>query len=146
MPTHKLDPSAMRLLAMLTIGTCSVFALGLAASLSLRAPPPTEAERISDTGTLVVVMRDGCGWCDKFRDELGPKYRRSPQQAIAPLTYIDAETVTGHQRYRFRSPVYGTPTLVLFDKWGREVGRHPGYPGSIERLASIVDQYTRKMQ
>jgi hypothetical protein len=49
-------------------------------------PPGAPAQLISDTATLLVVERDGCGWCDKFREDLGPKYWNLEQQRRAPLS------------------------------------------------------------
>jgi hypothetical protein len=127
-------------------GLCMLASVGLALAIKFKEPLPEASERISDTGTLLVVMRDGCGWCDRFQEELGPKYRRSELQNRAPLRYIDAGDVMGVASYKLRGPVYGTPTLVILDTFGREVGRYPGYPGTMANLNSQVETLLRRVK
>jgi hypothetical protein len=128
-----------RLVLVLAVLASGVAAGGLALALHQTAPP-ADMERISDTGTVLVVMRDGCGWCTKFQDEIGPKYRMSVQQTDAPMRYIDAEDFNDSRTYKSSKKVWSTPTVVLVDTYGREVSRSVGYPGSLERLASYVDR------
>ncbi len=133
-----------RLVLALAVLASGIASAGLAVALRAQAPP-ADMERISDTGTVLVVMRDGCGWCDKFQEELGPQYRQSAQQADAPMRYIDAADFNESRKYHIRKPVYATPTIVMIDTYGREVGRSVGYPGSIERLARTVDNHLSRM-
>jgi thioredoxin-related protein len=128
-----------RLVLVLAVLASGVAAGGLALALHQTAPT-ADMERIADTGTVLVVMRDGCGWCTKFQDEIGPKYRMSVQQADAPMRYIDAEDFNDSRTYKSSKKVWSTPTVVLVDTYGREVSRSVGYPGSFERLASYVDR------
>jgi thioredoxin-related protein len=134
----------MRLVLVLAVLASGIAAGGLALALHQTAPPADMA-RISDTGTVLVVMRDGCGWCTKFQDEIGPKYRMSAQQADAPMRYIDAEDFNDSRTYKSSKKVWSTPTIVLVDTYGREVSRSVGYPGSLERLASLVDRNMGRM-
>jgi thioredoxin-related protein len=133
-----------RLVLVLAVLTSGVAAAGLALALHQTAPP-ADMERISDTGTVLVVMRDGCGWCTKFQEDIGPKYRMSEQQAGAPMRYIDAEDFNDSRTYKSSKKVYATPTVVLVDTYGREVSRSVGYPGTLERLATFVDRNTGRM-
>jgi hypothetical protein len=137
---------ASRLPYFIGAGVCLLASAGLALAVKFKEPLPDVTDRISDTATLLVVMRDGCGWCDKFQEELGPKYRRSDLQRRAPLRYVDAADVMGVKSYKLKSPVYGTPTLVMLDTFGREVGRYPGYPGSIANLNAQVEKFLRRVK
>jgi hypothetical protein len=140
------ERNAARLPYLIGAGLCLLASAGLALAVKFKEPLPAATERISDTGTLLVVMRDGCGWCDKFQEELGPTYRRSDLQSRAPLRYVDAADVMGVKSYKLKSPVYGTPTLVMLDTFGREVGRYPGYPGSMANLNTQVEKFLRRVK
>lgn len=112
-------------------------------------PAPTVVSgqvRRTEPGMLLVVMSDSCHWCDRFRDELDPKYRRSEQSDRAPLRYIDIADVNDQRRYRLKGAVRSTPTLIVLDSDGQEVGRYVGYPGNFARLTAVVDQQVRKMK
>jgi thioredoxin-related protein len=134
----------MRLVLTIAVLASGVATAGLALALRQTAPP-ADIERISDRGTVLVVMRDGCGWCTKFQDNIGPKYRMSVQQADAPMRYIDAEDLNESRTYKISKKVWSTPTIVLVDTYGREVSRSVGYPGTLERLASFVDRNSGRM-
>jgi thioredoxin-related protein len=133
-----------RLVLVLALLASGAAAAGLALALHQTAPP-ADMERIADTGTVLVVMRDGCGWCTKFQEDIGPKYRMSEQQSEAPMRYIDAEDFNDSRTYKSSKKVWSTPTIVLVDTYGREVSRSVGYPGSLERLASYVGRNTGRM-
>jgi hypothetical protein len=130
----------------LFVATTGIFAGGLTAAARLQEPPPTEAERIFDHGTLLVVMQDGCGPCTYFSENIGPKYRRTAQGRDAPLRYIDIRDVRSSKTYRLTKGVFATPTLLMIDGFGREVGRHIGSPTTVEDLAAMVDGYAAKMK
>jgi hypothetical protein len=134
----------LRLVLVMAVLASGVAAGGLALALHQTAPP-AGTERIADTGMVLVVMRDGCGWCTKFQEEIGPKYRMSEQQADAPMRYIDAEDFNDSRTYKSSKKVWSTPTIVLVDTYGREVSRSVGYPGTLERLATFVDRNSGRM-
>lgn len=75
---------------------------------------------------LLMFERDGCIYCARWHDEIGPAYPRTAEGAAAPLQRIDIkdplpEGVTLSARH----PVF-TPTFVLL-KDGTEAGRIEGY-------------------
>lgn len=77
---------------------------------------------------LVMFERDGCSYCLRWSEEIGPAYPKTAQGAAAPLRRIDVTeplpdgiTLTG------RPPVF-TPTFVLLRE-GTEVARIEGYAG-----------------
>ena len=141
-----IDQNISRLLVLLGAAVSFVAAAGLAAVLLVKAPPPAPAERLFDTPTLLVAVSDGCGWCDKFQEELGPQYRNSDFEGRAPLRYIDAGDLMKDPNFRLKHGIRGTPTLILADTYGREVGRYAGYPGDMENLTTQVERLLRRVK
>ena len=91
---------------------------------------------------LIVVESKGCGWCKRLRDDLAPQYQQSGEHALAPLVYanINGFTLRG---LNLEEPVYVTPTLLMVNSDGKELGRIRGYPGSFDRMRRFVRQHTR---
>jgi hypothetical protein len=112
---------------------------------AVQEPPPSEADRISDIGTLLVVMQAGCGACTYFEQKVAPAYERTPQAATTLMRYIDISEVRQQQTYHLKSGVFGTPTIVMIDGFGREVGRKVGSPATGDDLARLVERYAARM-
>lgn len=77
---------------------------------------------------LLMFERAGCVWCERWNAEIGPIYPKTPEGRFAPLRRIDLAdgepaglSLAGRVRY--------TPTFILVDDGGREVGRVTGYLG-----------------
>lgn len=77
---------------------------------------------------LVMFERDGCIYCARWHEQIGPAYPNTAEGAAAPLLQVnikdplpDTVTLTG-------GPPVITPTFVLTDD-GAEVARMAGYPG-----------------
>jgi hypothetical protein len=127
------------------VAIATVSAGFLLAAKAVQEPPPREADRISYAGTLLVVMQAGCGACTYFEDNVAPEYQRTEQAGLAPLRYIDATEVGSQTAYRLKTGIFGTPTLLMIDGFGREVGRSVGSPSNGEALAKLVDRYAARM-
>lgn len=98
-----------------------VGAVAALAALIAAAPFAKAAE-------LLMFERAGCAWCQRWNAEIGPIYPRTPEGRVAPLRRIDLEggepaglSLAGRVRY--------TPTFILVDDGGREIGRITGYLG-----------------
>lgn len=77
---------------------------------------------------LVMFESDFCEWCDAWHAEIGPIYPKTAEGKRAPLRMVDIHDprptdLVDVEGVRF------TPTFVLLDDRGREVGRINGYPG-----------------
>lgn len=72
---------------------------------------------------LVMVERQGCGWCQRWLRDVGPIYPKTPEGARAPLRRHD---LANGQPEGLVSPAVYTPTFVLL-RDRREVGRIVGY-------------------
>lgn len=93
----------------------------LAISVAAVAAAPAIADPI-----LLMAEKDGCYWCAKWHEEIGPIYPNTAEGRAAPLqTYNlrgDAPDVA------FDKKVHFTPTFILVDD-RKELGRIEGYPG-----------------
>jgi hypothetical protein len=76
---------------------------------------------------LVMFDEDGCVWCARWTEEIGPIYPKSEEGRIAPLRRVDLHEPRPDDLVDIR-PVAFTPTFVLIDG-GQEIGRIEGYPG-----------------
>lgn len=76
---------------------------------------------------IVVFEIEGCPYCELFRRDVWPGYRRSPRHAQMPLRFVDVRR-TDLAGWRLVGPVRVVPTVVLL-KGGREIGRLTGYTG-----------------
>ncbi len=71
---------------------------------------------------------DDCVWCEAWNEEIGPIYPKTTEGQRAPLRRVDIHGPRPHD-LRDIEGVRFTPTFVLIDDHGREVGRINGYPG-----------------
>ena len=95
-----------------------LFALVLAAAL---APAAGAAE-------LLMFETAGCPYCLRWNREIGPIYPRTAEGKRAPLRRIDMAKPRPADVPEIAGIVY-SPTFVLLDDRGREVGRIVGYSG-----------------
>lgn len=77
---------------------------------------------------LVMFEQDGCPWCAKWDNDVGPGYAKSDEGQVAPLVRRDIHDPIP-PGMTLASPPQFTPTFVLM-RDGRELGRIQGYPGS----------------
>ncbi len=76
---------------------------------------------------LVMFETDGCFWCARWKEEVGPYYSRTREGRFAPLRIVSLNEPMPID-LRWLRGVRGAPTFVLIDQ-GRERGRIVGYPG-----------------
>jgi thioredoxin-related protein len=76
---------------------------------------------------LVMVEEDGCVWCQRWHEEIGPIYPKTDEGAAAPLLRVDIHE-TAASGIAFDRRLSFTPTFVLI-KDEAEVSRLEGYPG-----------------
>ena len=76
---------------------------------------------------LVMVDDDGCVWCARWEEEVGPAYPKSTEGQFAPLRKINIRDITDEIEVARR--VNFTPTFLIV-KEGRELARIEGYPGA----------------
>ncbi len=82
----------------------------------------------ADAAELLMFESDDCIWCETWDEEIGPIYPKTAEGKRAPLRRVDIHD-TRPQDLRDIQGVRFTPTFVLTDDRGREVGRINGYPG-----------------
>jgi hypothetical protein len=76
---------------------------------------------------LVMVDRDGCGYCIAWKKEIGPAYPNTDLGQFAPLRVVNIRD-GAPDGVSFARPVVFTPTFILIED-GMELARIEGYPG-----------------
>ena len=76
---------------------------------------------------LVMVDRDGCGYCIAWKKEIGPAYPNTYLGQFAPLRVVNIRD-GAPDGVSFARPVVFTPTFILIED-GMELARIEGYPG-----------------
>jgi thioredoxin-related protein len=114
-------------------------ALGLALLVVAAGMGDARAVRASE---LVMFEDPGCVWCRRWHAEIGPSYPNTAEGRRAPLrrVHIRDQELAG---VTLSARVTGTPTFVVADDNGAEVGRIAGYPGPdffYPMLAEILDR------
>jgi len=79
----------------------------------------------SHAAELLMFERDGCVWCQRWNEAVGPVYDKTGEAERLPLRRlnIDKQNSSG---VTLASTVVYTPTFVVADN-GREIGRITGY-------------------
>ena len=77
---------------------------------------------------LVMVEQRGCSYCKAWDAEIGVAYDKTAEGAAAPLRRVDLHKAMPEDLH-FARRVTFTPTFVLVDAEGQELGRIEGYPG-----------------
>lgn len=79
----------------------------------------------SHAAELLMFERDGCVWCQRWDQAVGPTYDKTGEAERLPLRRlnIDKQNSSG---VKLASTVVYTPTFVVADN-GREIGRITGY-------------------
>ena len=83
--------------------------------------------RHGQAAELIMLEEHGCPWCERWNEEVGVVYHKTPEGKRAPLRRIDIHDPLPVD-LRFLVKGGYTPTFVLVEN-GREIGRIRGYPG-----------------
>lgn len=76
---------------------------------------------------LLMFEEPGCEWCERWNDDVGIIYHKTPEGRRAPLRRVTIRKPLP-ESIRLKRPATYTPTFVLLEE-GREIGRITGYPG-----------------
>ena len=77
---------------------------------------------------LVMVEQPGCHYCARWHAEIGPAWPNTAAGAHAPLRSVMLHRLPDDLSFERR--VTFTPTFVVVDEDGAELGRLEGYPGA----------------
>jgi hypothetical protein len=77
---------------------------------------------------LLMFESELCEWCAVWNEEIGPIYPKTSEGKRAPLRRVDIDEPRPIDLRNIEG-VRFTPTFVLIDDRGVEVGRINGYPG-----------------
>jgi hypothetical protein len=103
----------------------SAIARGSAAALALAAGLLAGPAAAVD---LVMVEQPGCHYCARWHAEIGPAWPNTAAGAHAPLRHVMLRNLPDDLSFERR--VTFTPTFVVVDDDGAELGRLEGYPGA----------------
>jgi hypothetical protein len=118
----------------------AAFALVCAALAGGAPARADDAQAVGDAQAIALVMveQPGCTWCARWNAEIGPIWPRTAAGDFAPLRRAQLRDMPGEMALDRR--VTFTPTFLVIDGQGEELGRLEGYPGEdffwplIERL------------
>ena len=134
------DRNLIFLLGSATIaGVCSILG-GLA---FLQRPLQPDGEPVLGSAQLVMFETADCTWCEKFRRKTARDYQITDHASRAPLKFISVDDGPPPKRYRLTS-FKASPMLVLFDEYGRELGRIDREPANSEAVETLVRRNLRK--
>tara|TARA_B110000444_G_C18841772_1_gene599402 strand:+ start:3093 stop:3494 length:402 start_codon:yes stop_codon:yes gene_type:complete len=75
---------------------------------------------------LLMAEEDNCYWCEKWNQDVGKIYPKTPEGRAAPLARFNIHD--GYSNAIFTKGINYTPTFILVND-GVELGRIEGYPG-----------------
>jgi hypothetical protein len=115
----------------------------LAGAIMWKDPVLSDSERTSDLPQIVVAEADDCDACISFRRDAGRLYQTTTQAEKMPMVFVplDGRAI---KSFKLKVPVTGTPTLLVIDRFGREVGRSVGNPGDVAFVQKLADGYMRR--
>jgi thioredoxin-related protein len=99
--------------------------------------------RIADASELLMFERDGCVWCARWNREIAPVYDKTDEAKLLPLRRIDMDRDKS-PGVALASPVRFTPTFLIVDNNGREIGRITGYMND-ESFWSLLGKYAARL-
>jgi hypothetical protein len=77
---------------------------------------------------LIMVEQPGCAYCAAWDDKIAPIYPKTQAGQFAPLRRVQIDD-PAPQGVTYTRPARFTPTFILINDAGAEVGRIEGYPG-----------------
>ncbi len=98
----------------------SLLVIALVAMVGFLPVPPAQAAQ------LVMFERKYCPWCVRWKEDIGSFYHKTDEGKIAPLRIVDMDEKRPEDLKGIKGVVW-SPTFVLLDDDGREVGRMEGY-------------------
>jgi hypothetical protein len=140
-PQMRTDRNLRLLLGAATIAVVSSVVGALA---YMHRPLPPEGDAVLGGPQLILFEVEGCKWCEQFRRKTARAYLETEWASKAPLRYMSVDDGPPPKRYRLTS-FSRTPTLVLFDPYGREVDRIEGEPKDSAAIESLVRRNLRRM-
>lgn len=101
---------------------------------------------VSQTATVIVFETLDCDACDDFRRTVGRAYRTSTTGGKAPMRYYDVTDGQPPTRFGLRGEIWTSPTVVVFDVFGREVARINGAPATLVAMEKVVLPQVRRAE
>lgn len=122
---------------------CLCASAALATVMLLKDPTPPASDRKFETPLLIAVEADGCDGCELFRRTVAKAYRALPAADKMPLTFVQADNPRALNTYALKSATVEPETLLIIDRFGREVGRM-AMPATLAALQKFSEGYMRR--
>ena len=119
--------SDRQLRVLLGAAAVAVVSAALGGLAYLNKPLAPEGDPVFGSPQLVIFETESCGWCDTFRHNTARTYEKSEFAEKAPIKYLSIDDGPPPKRYRLDGGVRG-PMVVMFDQYGRELGRMASPP------------------
>ena len=129
--------SDRQLRVLLGAGSLALASALLGGLAYLNKPMAPDGDPVLGSPQLVMFETDGCDWCEKFRRKTAREYQETAYATQAPLRFMSVEDGPPPKRYRLDS-FSKSPMLVMFDQYGRELGRLDSEPKSSAAIESLV--------
>jgi hypothetical protein len=130
------------------LGALTLFVVTVALALALvwvRASRP-DTPPVFDRPVVMVFEDHPCAACVEFRRTIARSYASTPTGEAVGLRYWDISGGPPPKRYGLRNDVWGGPTTVVFDVFGREAARLDGLPKSAEAFEGFIKPHLRRAQ
>ena len=96
----------------------------------------------ADAAELLMLEQNGCAWCKRWHDEVGPVYPNTSEAKLAPLRRVNIHDPWPEDLKNIAIERF-TPTFVLIDN-GVEIARMRGYTGD-EFFWFLLDEMLEKL-
>ena len=136
--------SDSQLRIMFGAGALAVVSAILGGLAYLSRPLPPDGDPILGSPQLVMFETDSCDWCEKFRRKTAREFQATSYSAQAPMRFMSIQDGPPPKRYRPVSNI-GSPMLVLFDQYGRELGRLDSEPKNSAAIESLIRRNLRSV-
>lgn len=77
---------------------------------------------------LIMVEQPGCAYCAAWDKTIAPIYPKTEAGEFAPLRRVQLKD-GAPEGVTYARPARFTPTFIIIDDTGTEIGRIEGYPG-----------------
>ena len=136
--------SDRQLRVLMGAGVVAVVSAALGALSFANRPMAPDGDPVLGSAQLVMFETDDCRWCENFRRKTARVYAESDAASKAPIRFMSIEDGPPPKRYRLAS-FSKTPMLVMFDPYGRELGRIAKETMSAEDIETLVRRNLRRI-
>ena len=137
------ERSIPSLVILFAAALCLCASATLATVMLLKDQTPPASERRFDTPLVIAVEAEDCSACEQFYKTLVQQYRSLPGADKMPFRVVRSDNWRELKAYGFKSGKVDQETIVIIDRFGREVSRM-GMPTEFAVLQKFTEGYMRR--